>query len=215
MIFPTQYRLPTYNRWLLHEADLTTAYSWHRKYLQHLQSGVPAECWLLKTPAHLWHLAATLAEYPDAVLIQTHRDPLKVIASMSALAALLRRLASDETSIPELAAGYSEDIFVGLERSIEAREDGTIRPGQVVDVQFTEFVADPLASIRRIYEAIELELTAETEQKMTDFLRANPGDGGGSGKRYRFADTKLDEATIRERSKRYVEYFGVAEELAA
>ena len=23
MIFPTQYRLPTYNRWLLHDADLT------------------------------------------------------------------------------------------------------------------------------------------------------------------------------------------------
>ena len=50
---------------------------------------------------------------------------------------------------------------------------------------------------------------------MTKFLRANPGDGGGSGKRYRFADTKLDEATIRERSKRYVEYFDVAEEPAA
>ena len=26
-----------------------------------------------------------LAEYPDAVVVQTHRDPLKVVASVSAL----------------------------------------------------------------------------------------------------------------------------------
>ena len=38
MIFVTQYRVPNYNRWLLHEADLAPAYRWHRRYLQHLQS---------------------------------------------------------------------------------------------------------------------------------------------------------------------------------
>ena len=38
MIFPTQYNVPSYNQWLLHEADLASAYRWHRRYLQHLQS---------------------------------------------------------------------------------------------------------------------------------------------------------------------------------
>ena len=41
MIFPTQYRLPTYNHWLLHQADMAPAYRWHRRYLQHLQSRHP------------------------------------------------------------------------------------------------------------------------------------------------------------------------------
>jgi hypothetical protein len=53
MIFPTQYRVPTYSRWLLHDADLAPAYRWHRRYLQHLQSRHPAQQWLLKSPAHL------------------------------------------------------------------------------------------------------------------------------------------------------------------
>ncbi len=39
MIFSTQYRTPTYDRWLLDEADLAPAYRWHRRYLQHLGSG--------------------------------------------------------------------------------------------------------------------------------------------------------------------------------
>ena len=50
MIFPTQYHLPSYNRWLLDEADLAPAYRYHRRYLQHLQSGVPGQ-WLLKSRA--------------------------------------------------------------------------------------------------------------------------------------------------------------------
>ena len=53
------------------------AYRWHRQFLQHLQSRHPADRWLLKSPAHLWHLGALAAEYPDAVVVQTHRDPLR------------------------------------------------------------------------------------------------------------------------------------------
>ncbi len=32
MIFPTQYRVPTYANWLLNEADMAPAYRWHRMY---------------------------------------------------------------------------------------------------------------------------------------------------------------------------------------
>jgi len=62
MIFPTQYDIPEYNRWLLHEADMAPAYRWHRVYLQHLQSRHAGDRWLLKSPAHLWSLGALLDE---------------------------------------------------------------------------------------------------------------------------------------------------------
>ena len=97
MIFSVQYRLPTYYRWLLYEADHRPAYRYHRMFLQHLQSGGPAAQWLLKSPAHLWQLDTLVAEYPDALIVQTHRDPLNVISSISALTNHLRRMASDET----------------------------------------------------------------------------------------------------------------------
>lgn len=212
LIFPTQYRVPTYNHWLLHDADLGSAYRWHRRYLQHLQSRHPGEQWLLKSPAHLWHLDALATEYPDAIVVQPHRDPLKVIASTSALAAHLRGLASDKPSIAELAEGYADDIFLGLDRGIEARDRGTFPPSQIFDVHFTEFVADPLATIAKVYVALGRELTASTEARMRSFLAENPGDGNSGGNRYRFSDTGLDAGALRERSSRYQERFGVESE---
>ncbi len=212
MIFPTQYHTPEYDRWLLYEADMAPAYRWHRMFLQHLQSEHPGDRWLLKSPAHLWSLGALLAEYPDAVVVQTHRDPLKVVASVSALMAHLRQMTSDETSITEAAAEYCEDNFEGLDRSMAARLDGTLPPGQVADVQFTDFVADPLATIGALYDQLDLQLTAEAEARMRAFLEANPGDGGGGGSRYSFADTGLDPDELRQRSRAYQEHFGVPSE---
>jgi hypothetical protein len=215
MIFPTQYDVPDYDRWLLHEADMAPAYRWHRIYLQHLQSRHAGDRWLLKSPAHLWCLAALLDEYPDALLIQTHRDPVRVISSISALAALLRRMSSDHSSVPRAAGQYSEDILLGLDRSVAARRDGTVPADQVVDVQFAEFMADPFTTIGTIYDALGLTFTAEAESAMRAFLATHPGDGGGGGSRYTFADTGLDVDELRERSRGYQEYFDVPSEPVA
>ncbi len=212
MIFNTQYRVPAYNRWLLEEADMAGAYRWHRIYLEHLQALETPRRWLLKSPAHIWHLDALLAEYPNAVVIQTHRDPLKVVASVSALVAHLRQMASGETSIADVAPGYADDIFLGLERSMVARDRGVVRPERVIDVQFASFVEDPFGVIAGIYEQLGLELGEDAETRMRSFLAANPGDGGGGGKRYSFADTGLDAGELRERARRYQERFGVASE---
>jgi hypothetical protein len=212
MMFQTQYDVPAYEEWLLHEADPAPLYRWHHLFLQHLQSEHAGDRWLIKSPAHLWHLGALMAEYPDAVVIQTHRDPLKVITSISALVAHLRRMASDHSSVARAAEQYCEDIFVGLERSLTARADGTLPPGQVVDVQFAEFMADPFATIGTLYDRLELDLTVEAESRMRDFLATHPGDGGGGGSRYTWADTGLDEADLRRRAAPYQEYFGVPSE---
>ncbi len=212
MIFPTQYRVPSYNRWLLDHADLASAYRWHRRFLQHLQSGHPAGQWLLKSPAHLWSLDALAAEYPDAIVVQTHRDPLKVVASVSALVTHLRGMASDETSIEEVAADYADDIFLGLDRGMEARDRDVLPPEQIVDVYFETFVADPLDMIGDLYDRLGRELTTETEARMRRFITEHPGDGGGGGTRYRWADTGLDANELRERAAPYQARFGVSSE---
>jgi hypothetical protein len=181
-------------------------------YLQHLQSRHPAQQWLLKSPAHLWHLDALVGEYPDAVIVQTHRDPLKVIASTSALAAHLRRMASDAPDITEIAADYADDIFVGLDRGIDFRDRDVIPADRIVDVHFSSFMADPIAAVRNVYDALGRHLDGETEQAMREFLAAHPGDGGGGGTRYRFADTGLDADVLRDRAAAYQERFGVESE---
>lgn len=212
MIFPTQYRVPSYARWLLDEADMASAYRWHRMFLQHLQSRHPTRRWVLKSPGHIWCLGALLDEYPDAILVQTHRDPLRIIASLGSLVSTLRSLASDSTSIPEAAAEFADYIVDGLDRSVVARSDGTIAPGQVLDVQFAEFMADPLATVASLAERLGAPLSADVEQRMRAFLAANPQDKHG-GHRYTFAATGLDEATLRARVRRYQEAFAVPSEV--
>ena len=211
MIFPTQYRVPSYAHWLLYEADMAPAYRWHRMFLEHLQSRHPARRWVLKSPGHVWALDALVAEYPNALLVQTHRDPLRILASLSSLVARLRTLASDDSTVPGAAADFAENILEGLDRSVDARENGTVRADRVVDVQFRSFMADPFATIHEIYAKLGLELAPEAEQRMRAFFAANPSDKHGTHT-YTFADTGLDEGMWRERARRYQEYFDVPSE---
>jgi hypothetical protein len=211
MIFPTQYHVPSYAKWLLHEADMRPAYRWHRMFLEHLQSKHPSQRWVLKSPGHVWSLDALVGEYPNALLVQTHRDPLRIISSLSSLVARLRSLGSDESTIPLAANDFADDIIEGLDRSVTARENGTVRSDQVVDVQFREFMADPFVTIRQIYEQLGLELEPEAEKRMRNFLADNPQDKHGVHT-YTFADTGLDEGLLREKSRRYQEYFDVPSE---
>jgi len=209
MIFPVQYRLPSYSHWLLYDADYAGAYRFHRIFLQHLQSGVPGQ-WLLKSPAHLWQLDALLAEYPDALIVQMHRDPLNVISSIAALTHHLRRMCSDESNIAECAAQSYEEIVVGLDRGMALRDSDAVPAGRVIDVLFTDFMKDPWSTISDIYQKLGRELRPDAEQNMHDFLAAHPGDGGRG--RYTWSDTGLDVDEVRERVSAYQDRYQVPTE---
>jgi hypothetical protein len=209
MIYSVQYRLPTYYRWLLYDADHAGAYRYHRMFLQHLQSGVPGQ-WLLKSPAHLWQLDVLLATYPDALIVQTHRDPLNVISSIAALTHHLRRMCSDDSSIADCAAQSYEEIVVGLDRAMALRTSGAVPAGRVIDVQFTDFMNDPWTTIKDVYQRLDRELQPGTEQRMREFLAAHPGDGGRG--RYTWSDTGLDAGEVRERVSAYQGRYGVPTE---
>jgi Sulfotransferase family len=211
MIFSTQYRVPEYQHWLLHEADMGPAYRYHRMFLQYLQSAHAAERWVIKSPAHLWSLKAMFDEYPDALIVQTHRDPLRVVCSLASLVDLLRRLASDDVSISDVAAEWVDDIVLGLDRAVEARRDGIVPAGQAVDILFQEFLSDPMSVVKTIYERLDIELAPAAEEAMRSFLAANPQEKHG-GHKYSFAETGLDAALLRERTRAYQDYFDIPEE---
>jgi cyclic pyranopterin phosphate synthase len=166
------------------------------------------ERWVLKSGAHLWALPALLGEYPDARFIQTHRDPVKIVASLSSLFAYLGEIFSDEVTLADTARTWAELILDGLDRAVDAREDGSIAPDRVVDVQFEAFMADHWGTIRGIYDQWGVELTADVEGRMKAFLDDHGREKHGKHL-YKFADTGLDEGEIRERAKRYTDYFDV------
>jgi hypothetical protein len=180
-------------------------------FLQYLQSAHPADRWVIKSPAHMWSLKSMFQEYPDALIVQTHRDPLRVVCSLASLVDLLRRLASDDVEISSVAAEWVDDIVLGLDRAMEARTDGTVPAGKAVDVLFKDFLRDPMAVVRTIYERLDIELSGAAEKAMRTFLAANPQEKHG-GHKYSFADTGLDVGLLRERTRGYAEFFDVPEE---
>lgn len=211
ILFATEYHVPSYARWLLDDADHAGAYRWHRWFLQHLQSRHPTQRWVLKSPGHIWTLGEMAAEYPDALLVQTHRDPLRIIASVTSMYTTLRGVTSDAVDPKVIAAEWADYILKGLDRSVTARIDGTIKSDQVVDVTFKRFVSDQIGTAREVYDRFGLELTPDTAERMRTFLARNPQDKHG-GHKYSFAATGLDEHELRERARRYQEYFDVPSE---
>lgn len=211
LLFSTVFHVPSYTRWLLWDADMAPAYRYHRMFLQLLQWHYPAEPWLLKTPGHQWCLPALLDEYPDATLVYTHRDPLKVIASTASLTAHLQRLASDHTSVPVLGAEWADYLVEGNNRSVDAREDRVVAPGRAVDITFGAFMTEPFDTVSAVYDRLGLELTPSVEARMRAFLADNPSDKHGVHA-YTFSATGLDERATRRRTARYEEYFHVPRE---
>lgn len=210
-IFPTQYQVPTYLDWLIHtaqdEGHVSGSYTWHRRFLELLQSEAPGKRWLIKTPFHCWTLPELMAEYPDALLVQTHRDPATVMASTTSLLATLRKLGTDDIDPPTLAKEFFEIILGGLDRSAEARANGTVPAAQVVDVRFGDLMRDPIPSAKLVYDTFGWTLTPEVEQAMRTFLETHVREGAGHP--YTFEATGLTLSAVRERAARYSEYFDV------
>jgi hypothetical protein len=80
IIFPYMFTIGTYYDWY-NEQSHRYAYAYYKKQLQWVQSNTPGKRWLLKTPSHLAALKAQIDQFPDAVIIHTHRNLLESIPS--------------------------------------------------------------------------------------------------------------------------------------
>lgn len=212
MLYEASFRLPSYTAWFHRDADMRPAYRLHRRFLQVLQWRCPADRWILKTPGHLWALDSLLAEYPDACLIQTHRDPLQIVSSLTSLLTTLRALASDRVDPHDIAREWSELNAQAYDASIEARESGLIAPDQVIDIHFHDFMADPFTQIQRIYAKFGLDYTDAADARMRAYLAEHSDEEHGKHA-HRFEDTGLDVGEARERVARYVDYFDIPSEV--
>ena len=214
LIFWTNYDVPSYSDWLRDVADLRPAYRYHRAYLQLLQWRHPRSPWVLKSPAHLWSLDALLDEYPDARFIQTHRDPLQMLASLASLVTHLRKMASDHVDGARIAREWAQWNALGLNASAQMRESGAIASDRIIDLDFYGFMADPLVEIEKIYSGYNLELTNEVRERMAAYLAVHRADQHGSHG-YSFVDTGLDLDEERERVLPYQGFFNTRCEVTA
>jgi hypothetical protein len=144
----TQAYVPSYGRWL-ESCDMRPAYAQHRLALQTLQSTQPTERWILKTPNHLWCLETLLAEYPDARVLWTHRDPGPVVTSLASLVNALQRTFTTRRDPRPVAREWKGKALHAVSRGMAFDEKS--EPGWCRHVLYRELLDDPIGTVERIY----------------------------------------------------------------
>jgi hypothetical protein len=168
-VFGTPYHIPSYRRWTL-EHGAAEAYRWHHQFLQHMQSEYALERWVLKTPPHLAYLDQLVAQYPDAALVWTHRDPMSVIGSLSSLSCTLRSAMSDQID-PVKTGKHESEYFAGLlARGVAQREAMQDQESRFFDVAFSDIITDPVSVIERMYAHFGFAFSDELRQRMQRYL---------------------------------------------
>jgi hypothetical protein len=209
---PALHQVPTYAGSIA-DADMRPAYQIHKQILQILQFKVRRERWLLKAPAHMNWLPTLFDTYPDARVIQTHRDPLQIMGSTVSLisAILWMRTKTVDPEGVKLAFGpaYYEPQLYNVMRQ---RDEGIIPADQFFDVRFQDMMDAPFETIRGAYDYFGWDYTSEAESRMRAYLEHKPR--GKFGKHfYSFDDLGLDLATERARYAGYQARFDVPSEV--
>jgi hypothetical protein len=171
--FGYMFDIPQYRDWIL-DRDMTDAYRWHSQFLQHMQADYRGEHWVLKTPSHLAYLRYLLAQYPDANIVWTHRQPIDAIASLSSLATNLRGGFSDTVNPKAVAAHEMQHFAKQLNMGMQQRRQ--LDRGQFLDISFASICDDPINSVRGIYHYFDIPLSGEAESRMRDYLVKRPRD---------------------------------------
>lgn len=199
--------VPDYFEWLMHDADLTAAYAYQRRYLQVLQSDAPG-AWTLKLPSHARAVEEIIDNFPDARFVFTHRDPVKPVASSCSLCDQI--LGLQNSDIDRTALGYQTAKLnaLGAERMSRARD---AHPEvQFMDIHYRAFTRDPMATVRTLYEFEGLELTGEVERAMQSALDRHNADRIVAGEhRYRLEDFGLTIGQLDRMFCDYVERYAI------
>ena len=208
MLFEASYTIPSYRDWY-RAADQTPAYRALRRLLQALQWLRGPRRWVLKSPQHLEQIPALLAVFPDAWIVQTHRDPVRVTASMVTMAGYglrMQRSAIDPRAVGAYWAARVQDL---LRRSVEDRV--RIPAERVLDVHFREFMGREVETAERVLAFAGHPLDGAGRAALARYQEAHRRGRHGT-LAYRLEDFGLDAARVRADLAFYRDRFEVGED---
>lgn len=203
-INPTMlFSLPGYYQWY-RQADTRFGYQVHKMWLQHLSWKNPRKRWVLKVQEHAYHLPELFSVYPDAVLVQPHRDPVTVMASISRLIEVIRSISFTKIDRAALGQELMHLWHDGQVASIAWRKANP--QISVLDLRFKDIVADPVAAVRRLYDHAGMDFSTETQQAVSNWWAANPSDKHGQHK-YKLTDYGLTRGQIETLYADYIDTY--------
>jgi hypothetical protein len=200
--------IPAYHSWLM-AVDQRSAYEYHRSALQVLQSGGVRGRWTLKSPHHAIALEHLTTVYPDAHLVLLHRDPVVLTASVCSLIRTLSSTFSDVDHRAYIGEHWPAMLEESVRRIDAFRAAHPEHP--IVDVQYTDLVRDPVATVRSIYTAVGDELDDAGAAAIAAYVDAHPRGQFGAH-RYDVSEFGLDVGELAERFSAYTDRYAVPPE---
>ena len=155
--------------------DPAAQYRIHKAMLQQFQYARPKKYWVLKG-FHGFRLKEFFTAYPDASLVWLHRDPVQVAASRTMMMADILDGIVGPIDLKAEARMHLSMTRAGIANTMT---NPLINDPRILHLRYTDFVADPVGTIRRYYEFSGRPFTAQAEAAMRDYLKNNRGDRYG------------------------------------
>jgi hypothetical protein len=196
---------PTYGylRWLL-EQDLREAYQLYRRVLLLHQARAPGKRLTLKCPHHLAWLPALREALPEALIVQTHRDPVEAVPSECKLILSLHGLSTHHIDWEQTVKHNRHKIDTFAQRSLayDRSEDGQ----SILHVDYRRLVHEPVALAREVHARFGLEFGPDEEDALARFSGENRQHKHGKNV-YTLAQFGLDPEELSAGFADYCERF--------
>jgi hypothetical protein len=206
-------RVPEFEAWLA-EADRVPLYRFLRRSLQMLQwqrrrrrPPLSPARWLLKTPDHIHGLDALLDVFPEAKVVQTHRDPVQTIPSICSFIRALHSIGTDEVDVAGIGDAWSAMFARSMTRALRTRQ---ANPSQFCDVWYDDTVRAPRRVAEEVFSFIGQPLDDAAWNEMERWREANQREARPSH-HYTLEEFGLSEERIAKEFSEYRESFILGE----
>ncbi|TAL02290.1 MAG: sulfotransferase [Rhodospirillaceae bacterium] len=204
LMWESRGKLQTYRDWIF-QTDVTSAYEYHKRFLQLLQADAPGT-WNLKMPSHALYIPTLLKVYPDARLIWTHRDPYTAASSLCSLISNAHKHFVGKVDVEWLGQNYPWQAAEHANRAMDARD--AIGEDRIIDVHYAELMRDPIKTMRGLYGALGDEFTPAAEAGMRAWISDNP-QGKFGRHEYKLAQYGLSVDKLKPLFERYLSRYDV------
>lgn len=194
--------------------DQSPHYAYGKRMLQAIALQFPSDRrWILKGNQHSEQIPALIANYPDACIVQIHRDPLAILQSVLTMRGLSVLANQKHPDIPAHVDYWIDRI----ERMLRAymRDMDVVPEGQRLDLTFGDVIADDVGAARRVLEFAGLPSTPESLADMQAYMDDHPRGKDGRVVYDLAGDFNLDIPALRERFRFYTDAFPIKIEVKA
>ncbi|CAF0878162.1 unnamed protein product [Rotaria sordida] len=200
--------------WIRNEMSKDYAYDYHEIFLRMLNSvDMPQSHWLLKSPLHIFCLDKFLQNYPNSLLIMTHRNLDEVLPSLCSLSLSGMELYFDNTNsifrdrIIKQSCQFL-DTAIECIMKFRASQNGILYQTKknIFDLSYNDLMKDPIGVVHQIYDYFNLQWSNEFEMTMRNWLLKNP-QGKQGRHTYSLDKFGLNREDIEKRYADYTKLF--------